>query len=178
MDQGYRFLGTCSDPRVIPRVNFSLMVARVVVFLVCLVTLTIRQCLYLLGPWSSKGGTGSIWINPNKQHYQFLQAITKITASFFFNATVVYTTIAPSDWHTWPSRRILACTLAHQPPSTISYPRINSRGKTFLPALLPGLHAYYFLIPWAGVLTGQHNSIQPASNLSVTVRVQMDLTCL
>ena len=100
MDQGYRFLGTYSSPRVIPRVEFSVIVARVLAFFACLVTLTITRRLYLLFPWSPKGGTVSVQINPNRQHYQFLQAITKVTAPFLFNATVVFTTIAPSDQYT------------------------------------------------------------------------------
>ena len=82
MDQGYRFLGTYSSPRVIPRVEFSVIVARVLAFFACLVTFTITQHLYLLFPWFSKGGTGSVWINPDRQHYQFLRAITKVTALF------------------------------------------------------------------------------------------------
>ena len=77
-----------------------MMVVRVLAFLACLVTITITLRLYLLDPWSSKGGTGSVWINPNKQYYQFLWAIAKVTAPFSFNATVVFTTIAPSDLHT------------------------------------------------------------------------------
>ena len=97
MDPGYRFIETCSDPWVIPRVDFSVVVASVVIFLACLVTLTITQRLYLLDPLSSKGGTGSVWINPNRQHYQFFRAITKVTASFFFNATVVFTKKVHND---------------------------------------------------------------------------------
>ena len=133
MDQGYRFLGALSNPRVIPRVEFSVIVARVLAFFACLVTLTITRRLYLLYPWFSKGGTGSVRIDPNRQHYQFLQAITKVTAPFFLQRHYCsHNNSAQQPIHLTLTVYLGALTCT---PTSFNHqlPRINSREKPYRP---------------------------------------------